>query len=167
MVVFEKSSKGLEEVKTKAHGLSMIERRVLILVDGKRTVDDLKAMSRVPDLDNIIHLLQTGRYVNQLTGQDDSLAAHNGRSIEEKSPFRELPEVFQPEKFSMAQNFMTNTLNHFKGFYGATRLVRDIEACHTHEELRKFYDMWCQEIDNSSKGKKRMEELRASLLDVL
>ncbi|CAA6826559.1 MAG: Unknown protein [uncultured Thiotrichaceae bacterium] len=172
MTIFEKTTKGLEEIKDKTHGLSMIERRVLIFIDGKRTFDDLKTLPRVTDLGGIISLLQTDGYIAQTAGSKapaneaplSGLSAQSGKML---PPFRELPATFQPEKFNMAKHYMTNTLNHFKGFYGATRLVREIDGCQTHEELRVFYDEWCESIEGTRAGKKRMETLRKDLLAVL
>lgn len=58
--IFAKTPKGVEEVQTKANGLSMIERWVLISIDGKRTFDDLKNLPRVEDLDGILTRLESG-----------------------------------------------------------------------------------------------------------
>ncbi len=172
MTIFEKTTKGLEEIKNKTYGLSMIERRVLIFIDGKRTFDDLKSLPRVTDLDGIISLLQTDGYIAQATGStapanEVSLSGLSEYSDELLPPFRELPATFQLKKFNMAKHYMTNTLNHFKGFYGATRLVREIDECQTHEELRVFYDEWCEVIEGTRAGKKRMDKLRKDLLAVL
>lgn len=38
---FEKTAKGREEIATRRHGLSLRLRSVLLLIDGKRSVDDL------------------------------------------------------------------------------------------------------------------------------
>lgn len=160
MTTFEKTTKGLDEIKNKTHGLSIIERRVLIFIDGKRTFDDLKSLPRVTDLDGIISLLETEGYITQAV-------VSAAPSDEPLSPFRELPAIFQQDKFDMAKHYMTNTLNHFKGFYGATRLVREIDECQTHEELRGFYEAWCEGIEGTRAGNKRMEKLQKDLLVVL
>lgn len=169
MTIFEKTPKGQEEVKSKAHGLSMIERRVLIFIDGKRTLDDLKALPRVDDLDGIIDLLQTHDYIAQTEEAPPApITVHAASEQSDEAPaFRELPETFQQDKFDMAKNYMTNTLNHFKGFYGATRLVRDIDECQTHEGLRELYQAWLEGIDGTRAGKKQRDKLRKELLDVL
>lgn len=166
MIIYEKTPKGLDEVKSKAHGLSMIERRVLIFVDGKRTLDAISALPRVDDPDNIIGFLETEGFITPAATAAPP-AAESSRPEVPDTPFRELPATFQPEKFNMAKNYMTNTLNHFKGFYGATRLVREIDECRTHEELRALYDAWCREIDGTRQSKKRGDQLRKDLLDVL
>lgn len=166
MIIFEKTTKGLEEVRSKAHDLSMIERRVLIFIDGKRTLAAISALPRVENLDSIVSFLEAEGYIAPTAAAEPP--AEEALTPEESlSPFRELPATFQPEKFNMAKNYMTNTLNHFKGFYGATRLVREIDECQSHDELRALYDAWCKEIDGTRQSKKRVEQLRKDLLEVL
>ena len=43
-VVFAKTRKGQDEIATKAGGLTPRVRRVLIFVDGKRSVDEVRGM---------------------------------------------------------------------------------------------------------------------------
>jgi hypothetical protein len=45
--VYQKTSKGSEAIATRQHGLSPKVRSLLILVDGKRNVDDLRKLSGV------------------------------------------------------------------------------------------------------------------------
>nr|CAA6829834.1 MAG: Unknown protein [uncultured Thiotrichaceae bacterium] len=176
MTIYEKTSMGLEEIKSKVRGLSMIERRVLIFIDGKRTVDDLGALPRVKDLDGIITLLVSEGYIAPSGVQGSPVAPASAAEVppsiqeqpgEPTPSFRDLPEKFQPEKFDMAKNFMTNTLNHFKGFYGATSLVREIDACEDHDALRALYGAWCEQMDSSRQGLKQGKKLRKDLLDVI
>lgn len=110
MMVFEKTPKGQEEVKDKAHGLSMIERRVLIFINGKRTLDDLKALPRVADLDGIISLLQTEGYISETE-------AATAKTSEQNTPAPNSPEQkdVPPETHEaddgddLAQSFMAGS----------------------------------------------------------
>ena len=43
-IIFRKTAKGLSEIETRAHRLPPRVRSTLILVDGKRDADDLKAL---------------------------------------------------------------------------------------------------------------------------
>ena len=53
-IVFAKTRKGQDEIATKAGGLSPRVRRVLIFVDGKRTVDDLRSLLQSDDLQHTL-----------------------------------------------------------------------------------------------------------------
>jgi len=173
--VYAKTPKGIQEVETKANGLSMRERWVLIYVDGKRTLEDLKVLPRVDNLMDILSQLEAGGYIEPLktTASQNTVSATNSHASV-VSPasvnvltFRPLPVRFDPDKFTMAKNFMINTLNAFKGMYGATSLVRDIDRCQTHEALRGLFDRWDEAISGTVQGKKQSADLRKKLLDVI
>lgn len=182
ITIFAKTPKGIEEVETKANGLSRLERSVLIYIDGKRTTEDLKVLPRVSEeLSTILGALETGGYIMLLsatatnpTPKPVALTAPRPASAPgsdimpaKSGIFRELPAKFEPEKFNMAKHFMINTLNFFKGQYGATSLVRSIDLCQTHEDLRTHFDIWHEVITSTKQGQKQERELREKLLAVL
>lgn len=180
--VFIKTPKGVQEIETKANGLSTIERWVLIYIDGKRTLEDLKTLPRVNDLHGIITMLEGAGYITPLNGASASStplpaspvvtpvatpAVSQPAPTTSASIFRELPATFDSAKFGMAKNFMINTLNTFQGFYGVTALVRKLDHCQTHEELRSLYDEWYSAIIGTRQGLKQERTLREKLLAVL
>ncbi|WP_157979223.1 hypothetical protein [Rhodoferax ferrireducens] len=56
-----KTEKGRAEIAGRSGSLSALQRRVLIVVDGKKTVNDLGAFVRVGELDSVLdHLLRAG-----------------------------------------------------------------------------------------------------------
>jgi hypothetical protein len=67
--VFSKTGKGLLEIKNKSNRLSKDQFRVLNLVDGKATLDDLVDKSRVTEVDlrKILTLLSDGGFIKEFT----------------------------------------------------------------------------------------------------
>src|SRR5215470_17023559 len=67
--VFSKSGKGLLEIKSKSNRLSKDEFRVLNLVDGRVSLQDLVEKSRIalPDLRKILGVLSDGGLIKELT----------------------------------------------------------------------------------------------------
>jgi len=60
-MVFSKTDAGRAEMAGRSRNLSALQRRVLILVDGQKTVNALGAFVRVGELDAVLdHLLQEG-----------------------------------------------------------------------------------------------------------
>lgn len=56
-----KTDKGRAEIARRGAALSALQRRVLIVVDGKKTVNDLGALVRVGELETVLaYLLQEG-----------------------------------------------------------------------------------------------------------
>lgn len=55
---FAKTEKGRAEVAHRSHTLTAVQRRLLILVDGKKTVNDLGAFVRAGELTGALYHLQ-------------------------------------------------------------------------------------------------------------
>lgn len=59
--IYTKTDTGRAEIAGRHHALTAAQRRVLILVDGKKAVNDLAAFVRVGELDAALdHLIQQG-----------------------------------------------------------------------------------------------------------
>src|SRR3990167_8490607 len=166
-IVFAKTPKGQDEVATKAGGLSPRVRRVLIFVDGKRTVEDLRGMLQSDDLQHTLGRLEEEGYIEffDITGIAYPLPA--GQALPPITAFNELPVTPDSLRLQQARNFMTNTLNAFVGSLGTTSLVERIEKAAGHIDLRALYDEWYHTIVMSRDGKREAESLRAKLLQVI
>jgi hypothetical protein len=57
-MTFIKTDKGRAEIAGRSHALNVVQRRLLIVVDGKRTVNDLGALVRVDELEAALGYLQ-------------------------------------------------------------------------------------------------------------
>lgn len=177
LAVFAKTQKGKDEVETKSGGLSLLVRRVLIFIDGKRTVNDLKALPKLDDLPGILQKLESEGYITQTnaapampTASTPAKAAPPAPSAAppvSASPFRPLPAAVDPVKLQMARNFMANTLNTFVGTFGASGLINRLDRCQDHAELRALFDDWYQAIASSRQGKREADNLRQKLLEVI
>ncbi|MGE5492857.1 MAG: hypothetical protein ACM31P_16390 [Actinomycetota bacterium] len=167
-VVFAKSRKGQEEIETKAGGLSPRVRRVLIFVDGKRTVDDLRAMVQSDDLQHTLGMLEEEGYIEVagVTNAAGAVAAPTA-PLPPVTAFRELPADPDPVALQKARNFMVNTLNAFVGSLGASSLLERIDKCQDHVALRAQFDEWFHVIVMSREGKREAEALRTKLLEVI
>lgn len=159
-VVFAKTPKGQEEVTTKSAGLTPRVRRVLIMVDGKRSIDELRGMLLSDDLQHTLGMLEEDGFI-ELAG------AHASISMPAISAFGELPGTPDPVRLQQARNFMTNTLNAFVGALGTSSLLDRIEKAESHNELRAHYDEWYHAIVMSREGKREAEALRNKLLAVI
>ena len=59
--VFHKSAKGTEAIATRQHGLTPKQRTMLILIDGKRSFEDLAKLSQQGDTEQLLaQLLDQG-----------------------------------------------------------------------------------------------------------
>lgn len=159
-VVFAKTPKGQDEITSKAGGLTPRVRRVLIFVDGKRTVDEMRGMLQADDLQHTLGMLEEAGYI--------ALAnAASSQPLPSITAFGELPATHDPVRLQQARNFMTNTVNAFVGALGASSLLDRIEQADSHTGLRDLYDEWYHAIVMSRDGKREAEALRSKLLNVI
>jgi hypothetical protein len=59
-LIYAKTPKGIAEVAARSAQLSMTARRVLIMMDGKRTIDELAVLVRPGEIEGIIGQLEEG-----------------------------------------------------------------------------------------------------------
>lgn len=164
-VLFAKTPKGVEEITLRAGGLTPRVRRVLIMIDGKRTVDEIRAMALADDLSHTLGLLEESGYI-ELSRQALPVAAADG-GLPAITTFREIPAEANPKNLEMAKNFITNTLKTFCGPLTHLSIVEATFAARTPEELREQFGPWYEAIVETRTGRRRAEELRSQLLKVI
>ena len=163
--VFAKTPQGQDEITRRAGGLTPRVRRVLILIDGKRSQDELRVMAQCEDLPQVLQDLQTQGYVATIGQQAQSVAMREPHF--DTQIFRVLPASPEPLQQQQARNFMINTLKTFVGTVGTSSLLLRIEAAVDHEELRQLYEEWQRTIVASREGRREIESLRSKLLRVI
>ncbi len=164
-VVFAKTPKGHEEITSKAGGLTPRVRRVLIFVDGKRTVDDLRGMLQSDDLQHTLGMLEEDGYiaVSSVISPQGMVSAP-AAALPPITAFSELPATPDPVRLQQARNFMSNTLKTFVGSLGTSSLLDRIENADGHTGLRGLYDEWYHTITTSRDGRREADGLRTKLL---
>ena len=173
-VVFAKTPKGHEEITSKAGGLTPRVRQVLIFVDGKRTVDELRGMLQSDDLQHTLGMLEEEGYIaiSSVISPQGTVSAPAAalppiiitRTVIEPA---QLPAMPDPVRLQQARNFMGNTLKTFVGSLGTSSLLDRIENADGHTGLRGLYDEWYHAITTSRDGRREAEGLRTKLLLVI
>jgi len=167
-VVFAKTPKGQAEITSKAGGLTPRVRRVLIFVDGKRPVEELRSMLQSDDLQHTLGMLEEDGYIEVRSTLDATGAAQTAAGpLPSITAFRQLPADPDPVSLQQARNFMINTLNTFVGSLGTSSLLDRIDASEGHTGLRELYDEWYHTMVMSRDGKRQAENLRSKLLLVI
>lgn len=167
-----KTELGLSELEHRSLGLGLLQRRLLILVDGQRGPAELQQMMGrgeiIPLLDELVErgcVLWPGRTAAGLEG-----AAAPPTSGPAPSP-AQAPPVDGPERgpreVEMARNFMVNTLLTFIGPYADPELMKRLQAAQDSATLRDLYGAWKLRMDSPRAAGKRMAELDAELRKVL
>lgn len=178
-VIFAKSAVGVQEIQTRSVGLQPLQRRLLILVDGKRNLAELSALVPGQDVAALLEQLISKSCIEAAAVAAvepfkpvvaESMAPAKSATV---SPFEEAfaalppPESRSEKDINMARTFMVNTVNTMFAQYSKLTLVEAISACKTAEELRRIYVDWSQTMATSAIGTKRLPELTRQLFTTL
>jgi hypothetical protein len=79
--VYTKTAKGVAEVAARGGTLSLTARRILIMVDGKRSVAELAPLARPGEIDGLIATLEAQGFIQRMQG-DDAAARPMARSLD-------------------------------------------------------------------------------------
>lgn len=186
--ILAKTPLGQEEIQTRALRLPPMLRRLLLLVDGQRRLDELAAFVAGQDVKAMLRdLLAQGCISAQPVAQrarvqaapgaaptapaplESSQAAANAPAGHDPGALLGLPpaESRSAKELEMARNFMINTLNTMFGPQSRLTLVKKIFDSKDSAELRTHFADWDRNIGESRIGARRLPELREKLFAVL
>lgn len=177
--IFAKTEIGQREVKTREFGLPPLARRLLILIDGKRTAKTLAPMLMGQSLDQLLAELIDKDFVS-LVGLADVAAPASAAVARSSTPIdppdanaiaalAALPpaDSRSDKNREMARHFMTNTLNAEFGMNMRLSLIEALANCATSEALRQIYPTWYSTMNSSRNGAKELPKLVEKLFHVL
>lgn len=181
--VYAKTAVGQQEIQTRSLGLSPLVRRILVLVDGKRSGSELAPfLSGNGDIEEILGQLlaqgcveaqaRTKPMASQAAAAPAVAATSTATNEGVESSSSEIPGLPSAGSRSakdneMARNFMINSVNSIIGQNTRISLVEDIFHAGTTEQLRVVYHAWASSMSNHGMGAKRLPELREKLFKVL
>ncbi|MDP2406076.1 hypothetical protein [Hydrogenophaga sp.] len=176
--VYAKTAVGQQEIQTRSLGLSPLVRRILVVIDGKRSGSELAAfLSGSGDIEEILAQLLTLDCVEaQVRAKPMASPAPAAAAVPANeaagSSSSEIPGLPSADSRSakdneMARNFMINSINSIIGQNMRISLVHDIFHAETTEQLRVVYHAWASSMSNHGMGAKRLPELREKLFKVL
>lgn len=188
--VFAKTSLGQQEIQSRALGLAMMTRRLLILIDGKRSTRELAPLLNGQDLRALLHELLDKGCIEQRSAvaspsvptaaaqpmpastlapapAPTTTPAPDANTADDELSHLPAPESRSATDVTMARNFMTNTVNTIFQPYTRLTLLEAIAGCKTAQDARKVYFLWSKTIASSVIGAKRLPEFREKLFKVL
>ena len=135
-MIYLKTDKGRAEIAERQGGLSGLQRRVLIMVDGTKTVNDLGAFVRVGELDDVLaHLLACGMLVP--TEHIAPLQAPAAPGFAAAPPAQAPRPATSPEEFKKVRAQASSFVQERLGASGEP-ICEAINRCSSPDELRKL-----------------------------
>lgn len=141
-LIYAKTPKGAAEVAARSELLSMTTRRVLIMMDGKRTVSELALLVRPGEIDAIVAQLESAGLAQRAVEESrDAAAPINGRSPDADAPVTANTAVMDerdltPITLEEAKRRAVRELNDRLGPEADVLAIR-IENCKSIEEFRE------------------------------
>jgi hypothetical protein len=158
-ILYRKSAKGQHELETRTHRLPPRLRQVLILVDGRRTDDDLRGLG-LPNCDEALHALAADGFI-ELVGitamhvparpVTERAAAAPAAGPAPTSVLRTSPGALPVAGAAVGDALRRDAVRMLTDQIGpmAEALAVKIERARTPEELRPLLEMACQSIRNT------------------
>lgn len=157
MTIYFKTPQGVGEIANRSGAVGQRARRLLILIDGQRSRDELHALAGDPDIDGTLAQLSDAGFIVAAAEQADSV-----------SPAKASVQVqAQSKDLEKARNFMINTLRAYHGPYSKLDLVKRIGASQQRAELEVLSEEWRSSIAENRAGLKRIDELMGLLRAVM
>jgi hypothetical protein len=150
-VIYEKSTAGQLEITGDRRALSMKHRQVLIMVDGKRTDDDIK--NNLPNLnvaETIADLERLGYIYNTASPVKPSPAVHIAPPSAITAAPQETP--LSVEQLAAVKEILITSTNECLGIMGRG-MAQKIEAVQSRGELKVWVSQWHMAIRESRLGK--------------
>ncbi len=166
MEKYAKTPKGQDEIAHRTEGLGLRARRLLILVDGQRSVEDLRRLTGDAGIADALGELAAAGFIASCAEAARPVEAAGRDGQAGTAPVAPANTGYTAS-LPLARDFMINTLRTFHGPYGKLDLVKRIHATQNSGELRGLVSVWQQSIAESRLGRKRSEELLARLEEVL
>ncbi len=175
--VYAKTDAGLQEIQSRSLGLPPLVRRILVLVDGKKSGSELAAfLAGNGNIEEVLaQLLAQGCVEAQ--ARKPAAAAAAAPTVQAAPSVQEAASADVPglppaesrtaKDNEMARNFMINSVNSIIGQNTRISLVNDIFNAQTTEQLRTVYHAWATSMSGHGMGAKRLPELREKLFKVL
>jgi hypothetical protein len=155
--IYHKTTKGQSEIESRSHGLSMQQRRVLILVNGSNDTAELKRMSLCENVVEILETLSAGDFIdNDSSSTIDITAQDYGSGQDATSP----TDI-------KASEFMCNTLLTFANRVRVGKLIEQIQSADDIDSLKELIKPWYQAISDTPGGMYQADDLRDEVRKLL
>ena len=178
-VVFAKTAVGQQEIQTRSLGLGPLPRRLLVLIDGKRSGQELATFVAGHDVNELLDQLREKACIESVAPiQPAPVAVTNlkSHSTDDAASNQTVatalaglpaPETRNAEDIEKARSFMVNTVNYVFGQNTRMVMLEAIFECQTAQALRLIYPKWVELMSSNKDGIKRLPELQLQLLKVL
>jgi hypothetical protein len=156
-MVYEKTTSGIDEITGDRRRLNPKQRQVLILIDGKRTLNEItQSLPR----------LTIAEIVEELTAQgfiQDPIRPKTIPQLTDAAP--SAPEV-SAEQLAKTKSILISSTTEYLGLMGRT-MAEQISRASSYEQLKACISRWHMAIRESKGGRMLADELMSKVQTTL
>jgi hypothetical protein len=167
-LIFQKTQAGRSEVEANQLELTQHQRRILILVNGKNDGAALSKMSLCKEADEILEFLLDKDLIElvQVSQSQAAMAPEKSQAPEKPQPAAAQPQKTAEEEIG-AREFLCNTLKTYGNQVRITKLLQEINAVESVDNLKQLVNAWYREISESPSGMYDADNLKKRALQML
>jgi len=155
--IYQKTPQGTSEMNNQGSTLSVMERRVLILINGKKDVQTLEKQSLCKEVDRVIKKLIDLQFI-ELPATDKKPEASVATKDSTQDRTAEEPD---------AREFMVNTLLTFSNRVRTKGLIEDINNALDMEQLKQQIQPWYRAISETPNGMYQADDLKTRIQEMI
>jgi hypothetical protein len=145
-MIYQKSALGMQEIFSSERSLNTRQRQVLVLIDGKRSIDDLEAFFERRQLAEILLMLEQEGFTSMLDGPYTGSTAQAGQTLSESKT------VLSDDQINIIKQILINGADDYLGLLGRS-LKEKIHTTAEFKKLRHFISMWHMAMRESKLGR--------------
>ena len=147
-MIYQKSALGMHEIFSSERSLSTRERQVLVLIDGKRSTEELEGFFDKRHLREILARLEQLGFTEPLDGQ----APMPSSPIYATNYIAESRVVLSPEQLDTIRRILINGADDYLGIMGRG-LKEKIQTTTDFKKQRNFISLWHMAMRESKLGR--------------
>lgn len=154
-MVYEKTASGINEITGTDRQLGPKQRQVLILIDGKRSLEDIA---------NSLPRLSIADIIQELESQSFIQNPKASKTFNSKITFsqNDVPLMISEEKMAETKNLLISSTTEHLGLMGRT-MNEQIQSATSYEQLRTCISRWHMAIRETKGGRMIADELMSKV----
>lgn len=147
-MIYQKSALGMHEIFSSDRSLTTRERQILVLIDGKRSSDELEGFFEKRQVREVLAKLEQLGFIEPLDGRAPvtQAPAHATHYIAESAI------ELRPEQMNAIKQILMNGADDYLGIMGRS-LKEKVQTTTEFKKLRNFISLWHMAMRESKLGR--------------
>ncbi len=146
-MIYQKSTLGIQEIASSQRSLGVRQRQVLVLINGKRSIEELEGFFEKQQLSDILIALTQGGFVQTLDTPFTTPATQQTSHI-----FSDTTILLNREQINAIQQILLNGADDYLGIMGRG-IKEKIQKTENFEQLRSYISIWHMALRESKLGR--------------